>query len=153
MADGPKPTILCVASYYKGDRFLERLKEDGCRVLLLTAESYLNEPWPRHAIDEVFALPNFQDRRQILNAVTFLARTRSFRHIVALDDFDVELVAFLRDHMRLPGLNESRARLCVSKSIADAGSDARHGQVDNLYAGIRFGRSGRLHRDERTGLR
>lgn len=108
-------TILCIASYFKGERFLERCKQEGARVLLLTAENCLHEPWPRGSIDEVFALPNFQDRRQILNAVTYLARTRSFRHIVALDDFDVELAAFLRDHMRLPGLNESRARLFRDK--------------------------------------
>jgi hypothetical protein len=115
MADAPRLTILCVASFFKGDRFLERAKQEGARVLLLTAENCLGEPWPRESIDEVFALPNFQDRRQIVNAVTYLARTRPFRRIVALDDFDVELVAFLRDHMRLPGLSESRARLFRDK--------------------------------------
>src|SRR5205823_10450929 len=67
MAD--RPTVLCVASYYKGDRFLVRCKQEGCRVLLLTSEKFLNEPWPRQAIDEVFALPHFQDRRLIVNAV------------------------------------------------------------------------------------
>src|SRR5947208_251975 len=56
-------TVLCVASYYKGDRFLIRCKQEGCRVLLLTSEKFLNDPWPRQAIDEVFALPHFQDRR------------------------------------------------------------------------------------------
>jgi hypothetical protein len=115
MADATRPTILCVASYFKGERFLERCKQEGARVLLLTAENCLGEAWPRAAIDEIFALPNFQDRRQILNAVTFLARTRPFRRIVALDDFDVELFAFLRDHMRLPGLSESRSRLFRDK--------------------------------------
>lgn len=108
-------TILCIASYFKGERFLERCKQDGARVLLLTAENCLQESWPRASIDEIFAMPNFQDRRQILNAVTYLARTRPFRRIVALDDFDVELAAFLRDHMRLPGINESRARLFRDK--------------------------------------
>src|SRR6188474_1950193 len=94
MADAMRPVILCVASYFKGERFLERCKQEGARVLLLTAENCLGEAWPRTSIDEIFALPNFQDRRQILNAVTYLARTRPFRRIVALDDFDVELVAF-----------------------------------------------------------
>jgi hypothetical protein len=115
MADATRPVILCVASYFKGERFLERCKQEGARVLLLTAENCLGEAWPRTSIDEIFALPNFQDRRQILNAVTYLARTRPFRRIVALDDFDVELVAFLRDHMRLTGFNESRSRLFRDK--------------------------------------
>ncbi len=113
MAD--RPTVLCVASYYKGDRFLVRCKEEGCRVLLLTAEKFLNEPWPRGAIDEVFALPHFRDRRLIVNAVSYLARTRPIRRVVALDDFDVEVAAHLREHFRLPGLGESTARLFRDK--------------------------------------
>ena len=115
MPDAARPTILCVASYFKGERFLERTKQEGARVLLLTAENCLGESWPRPSIDELFALPNFNDRRHIINAVAFLARTRPFRRIVALDDFDVELVAHLRDHMRLTGFSESRARLFRDK--------------------------------------
>jgi len=108
-------TVLCIASYYKGDRFLIRCKQEGCRVLLLTSEKFLNEPWPRQAIDEVFALPHFQDRRLIVNAVSYLARNRPIRRIVALDDFDVEVAAHLREHMRLPGPGESTARLFRDK--------------------------------------
>jgi phosphoribosylamine-glycine ligase len=108
-------TVLCVASYYKGDPFLVRCKREGCRVLLLTSEKFLNEPWPRQAIDEVFALPHFQDRRLIVNAVGYLARTRAIRRIVALDDFDVEIAAHLREHLRLPGMGESAARLFRDK--------------------------------------
>ena len=29
-------TILCVATYFKGDAFLREAKQQGCRVLLLT---------------------------------------------------------------------------------------------------------------------
>lgn len=112
----PAPkTLLCVASYYKGDRFLERAKAEGVRVVLLTSEQYLREPWPRHAIDEVFALPNFQDRRAIINAIAFLARDRKFDRIVALDDFDVEVVGHVRDHLRMPGIGETHARLFRDK--------------------------------------
>jgi phosphoribosylamine-glycine ligase len=114
MAADP-PTVLCIASYYKGDRFLIRCKQEGCRVLLLTSEKHLNEPWPRQAIDEVFALPHFQDRRLIVNAVSYLARTRPIRRVVALDDFDVEIGAHLREHLRVPGLGESTARLFRDK--------------------------------------
>ncbi|MFO0811516.1 MAG: ATP-grasp domain-containing protein [Gemmataceae bacterium] len=109
------PTILCVASYYKGDRFLERCKHEGCRVVLLTSEQFLHDSWPRHAIDEVFALPSFADRRGVLNAVAYLARTRKFARMVALDDFDVEIVALLRDHLRMPGIGETHARLFRDK--------------------------------------
>jgi biotin carboxylase len=115
MAAGPGPTLLCVCSAYKGDRFLERCKQEGCHVILLTSELHLHESWPRQAIDEVYALPHFRDRRMIVNAVSHLARTRAIRRIVALDDFDVEVVAHLREHLRLPGLTESATRLFRDK--------------------------------------
>ncbi len=110
-----RATVLCIASYYKGDRFLLRCRQEGCRVLLLTSEKFLHEPWPRAAHDEGLALPHFQDRRMIIHAVSYLARTRPIRRIVALDDFDVEVAALLREHLRLPGLNESTARLFRDK--------------------------------------
>lgn len=110
-----RPVILCIASYYKGDRFLVRCKQEGCHVILLTSEKFLSEPWPRQSIDEVFALPHFQDRRLVVNAVSYLARTRAIRRIVALDDFDVEITAHLREHLRMPGLDESTARLFRDK--------------------------------------
>jgi phosphoribosylamine-glycine ligase len=110
-----RPTVLCIASYFKGEPFLIRCKQEGCRVLLLTSEQFLNEPWPREAIDEVYALPHFRDRRVIVHAVSYLARTRPIRRVVALDDFDVEVAAHLREHLRLPGLTESAARLFRDK--------------------------------------
>jgi hypothetical protein len=44
------------------------------------------------------------------NAVSYLARTRVFDRIVALDDFDVELAAMLREHLRIPGMGETTVR-------------------------------------------
>ena len=64
MAD--RRTILCMASYFKGERFLTTCKEQGAHTILLTAQSLLGEPWPRDCIDELFGLPNFQDLRGVL---------------------------------------------------------------------------------------
>src|SRR5262249_46481175 len=103
-------TILCVASYFKGNRFLETCKREGCNVVLLTLESLLAEPWARAACDEVFAMPSFTDRAAVVNAVSFLGRTREFDRVAPLDDFDVELVAQLREHLRIPGMGDTTAR-------------------------------------------
>jgi len=103
-------TILCVSSFFKGNRFIEQAKKLGWKTVLLTVESILKEPWSRHALDEVFAMPNFTDRRAVINAVAFLARTRKFDRIAPLDDFDVELVAHLREHLRIPGMGDTTAR-------------------------------------------
>jgi biotin carboxylase len=108
-------TILCVASYFKGNRFIERCKREGCHVLLLTVEGKLSSPWARDSIDEVHALPSFEDWTHVIHGVAYLMRTRPIDRIVALDDFDVELAAALREHFRLPGLGQSRARFFRDK--------------------------------------
>ena len=111
------PTILALASYFKGNRFLERCKQEGCTTYLLTIESALKEPWARQACDDVFAVNNFHDRRALVNAVAYLMRTRKIDRRVALDDFDVEVGGFLREHFRMTdtGLGESAARLFRDK--------------------------------------
>lgn len=107
----PAPcTILCVATFFKGNRFLEQCKREGAKVVLLTRESMLGEPWCREHIDEVFGMPDFDDRAALLRAVSYLARTRHFDRIAPLDDCDVERVALLREHLRIPGMGETTAR-------------------------------------------
>ena len=90
-------TILCVGSFFKGNNFLDQCKKEGFKVVLLTAENLLKKPWVRESIDEVFAIPHFNDRQMILNVVSYLARTRDFSRIAPLDDYDVEVVAHLRE--------------------------------------------------------
>jgi hypothetical protein len=109
------PTILCLASFYKGGLFLEECHRQGCHVILLTEEKIGGEAWPRAAIDEFFMLPDLGKQPDITFAVAYLARTRSIDAIVALDDFDVETAAALREHLRLPGLGSSAARLFRDK--------------------------------------
>ena len=107
-------TLLALASYEKGHAFLRQAKACGCRVLLLTSESLKDAAqWPREAIDEIFYMPDVQkkwDRQHTLNAVCYLARTEMIDRIVPLDDFDLELAAFLREHLRVPGMGESTTR-------------------------------------------
>jgi biotin carboxylase len=109
-AAAPGKTILCVASFFKGNNFLDQCKKEGWRVVLLTAEPLLQKPWVRESLDEVFAVPSFNDWKTVLNAVTYLSRTRDFARIAPLDDYDVELVAHLREHTRIPGMGETTAR-------------------------------------------
>lgn len=103
-------TILCVSSFFKGNRFLETCKNLGCTTFLLTVENKLGEAWSRQACDDVFALPSFEDAEELTRAVSFLARTIDFDRVAPLDDFDVERVARLREHLRIPGMGETTAR-------------------------------------------
>ncbi len=115
MAGSKRHTILCLASYFKGNRFLERCQRENCHVILLTVESKLSCDWARQSIDEVHALPSFENWTHVIHGVAYLMRNRAIDRIVALDDFDVELAAFLREHFRLPGIGQSTARFFRDK--------------------------------------
>ncbi|KAF0210021.1 MAG: biotin, partial [Ignavibacteria bacterium] len=106
-------TILCISSYEKGFEFLRQCKREGCRVLLLTSQSLRDVEWPRESIDEIFYMPDVNKEWNIehmVNAVSFLARTEQIDRIVALDDFDVEKAARLREHLRIGGMGDTTAR-------------------------------------------
>ena len=110
MDSKPLHTFVCVSSYFKGNRFLQRCKQEGCHVILLTVESMREKPWAREFVDEFFVMPSFADRRAVINGLAYLYRTRDIDRIVALDDYDVELVAELREHFRLTGMGMTTMR-------------------------------------------
>jgi biotin carboxylase len=103
-------TIICLASFFKGGVFLQACKEAGLHVILVTNDKREKEPWPREYIDEFFHVPDLRKQPDTIYAVAYLARSRHIDLIVALDDFDVETAAQLREHFRLPGMGDSMAR-------------------------------------------
>jgi carbamoylphosphate synthase large subunit len=109
------PTILCLASYYKGVSFLVAARQAGARVLLVTRDKLRDEPWPWDSIDDVFYMPSLTKRPDIVYAVSYLMRGEAIDRIVPLDDYDVETAAHLREHLRLGGLNESTSRFFRDK--------------------------------------
>ena len=105
-------TILCVATYFKGDAFLREAKQQGCTVLLLTSDKLANDAWPREAIDEIHSIPRDaldHDVPRIKRTVDAIARRHRLERIAALDDFDVELGAMLREHLQVPGIGRTSA--------------------------------------------
>ncbi|HXM97888.1 MAG TPA: ATP-grasp domain-containing protein [Candidatus Dormibacteraeota bacterium] len=103
-------TILCVTSYEKGHEFLRACKALGCRVLLLTVEKLRDADWPRDSIDEMFFMPEDLPLPALIHAVSYTARFQPIDRVAALDEFDMENVAALREHMRLPGMGLSTVR-------------------------------------------
>jgi biotin carboxylase len=102
-------TILCIATYFKGESFLRECRRRGCRVLLLTSDALVNAAWPREAIDEVFSIARGASEAEIRRRVDAIARTHAVERIAALDDFDVELAAMLREHLQVPGMGRTAA--------------------------------------------
>jgi biotin carboxylase len=110
MAGLPSKTILCIASYEKGQEFIRECKRQGCTVLLLTTQALEHADWPRESIDEMFYIPDLYNRTDVVLGVSYMARSRPIHRVVPLDDYDVEMAATLREHLRIPGMGESTAR-------------------------------------------
>lgn len=103
-------SVLCVSSYEKGQEFVRTCKKLGCTVYLLTTEKLRNADWPRDSIDEMFFMPEELPLTDLIRAVSYAARTRHIDRVVALDEFDMENVAALREHLRLPGIGLTTIR-------------------------------------------
>ncbi len=110
MPDGLPLTILCVSSYEKGQEFIRTCKGMGCRVLLLTVEKLRHANWPFECIDEVFTMPEELPLQGLIYSVSYTARSRPIDRIVALDEFDMENVSALREHLRIPGMGLTTIR-------------------------------------------
>ncbi len=107
-------TLLCISRYFKGADFMRYAKREGNRVFLLTSSKLKDHAWPWEAIDETFYLEEDEDgnwnHEHLLNGLAFKMRSLRFDRFVALDDFDVEKVAELREHFRIPGMGQTTAR-------------------------------------------
>lgn len=101
--------FLCISTFYKGGDFLKSCKAAGNNVFLLTKSNLKNEDWPWESIDETFYIDKWKEE-DVIKGIAFKFRQINFDRFVALDDFDVENVASLREHFRLPGMGETTAR-------------------------------------------
>jgi biotin carboxylase len=110
MPEEKTPSILCLASEYKGLPFIKEAKRLGSDIVLLVTEEDAGEAWPRESVDTFFTMPDLHTQPNITYAVSYLARAHRIDRIVALDDYDVATAASLREHMRLPGMGETVAR-------------------------------------------
>ncbi len=99
--------IFCISTYEKGQAFLREAARLGAAVTLLTTDKLIDADWPRGSLTEFLTMPEGLTPQQLLNTVTYLGRTRRIDRIVALDEFDLENAALLREHMRLPGMGVS----------------------------------------------
>lgn len=103
-------TFLCITTYEKGQEFMRECRRQGCKVVLLTAEKLRDADWPRESLDDTFYLPAEIALPDIVKAVTHLARNLKIDRIVALDEYDMETAATLREHLRIPGMGLTTMR-------------------------------------------
>lgn len=103
------PTLLCLASYDKGQTFLAEARALGARVLLLTLEK-LAGVYPEGLYDARYFMPDLYHRQDVMSGVSYLARSERIDRIIPLDEFDLEMAAALREHLQLPGMGETLTR-------------------------------------------
>ena len=107
--------IVCLATYFKGADFIRECKAHGCNVVLITKEKMLREDWPRESLDDLIAVPNDAGPPLFIDLLAFLARKAKIDRVVALEEFDVVTAALMREHLCLPGLSSSGAKVFRDK--------------------------------------
>jgi len=136
MPDARPLTFLCITTYEKGQEFMRECKRQGCRVFLLTAEKLRNADWPRESLDETFYLPEDIPLPDIVNAVSHLAQQHKLDRIVALDEFDMETAATLREHLRISGMGLTTMRYFRDKLAMRMRALDRHVRVPDFVPAV-----------------
>ncbi|MEO0734478.1 MAG: ATPase [Bacteroidota bacterium] len=112
-------TFFCISCYFKGSEFLRAAKAAGNTVYLLTSKKLEHDPWPRESIDEFFYMEDDSNEPanlgNLAQGLAWTMRDRKIDRIVALDDFDVEKAAYLREEFRIPGMGQTTARFFRDK--------------------------------------
>lgn len=107
-------SILCIASFFKGEEFMRSAKREGCTVYLITSQKLQDKPWPWESIDNTFYVPDDGhdnwNMDHVISGLSHEMRKFKIDRIVALDDFDVEKGALLRESFRIPGMGQTTGR-------------------------------------------
>ena len=110
----PPLNIVCISRFFKGSAFIESAHAAGNKVYLLTSSKLKEEAWPWECITETFYMDEDERERwnmeHVENGLAYKMKNIKFHLFVALDDFDVEKVAHLREHFRIPGMGETTSR-------------------------------------------
>lgn len=123
-------TIVCISCYYKGYDFMDEMKKLGNKIILVTSEKLKEKNWPWEAIDEVFYMPELKpsvwDLDHLIQGFSYLMQTRKVDAVVALDDYDVEKAALIRETFRIPGMGQTthryfRDKLAMRQKAKDSG--------------------------------
>lgn len=107
-------TFLCISCEYKGVDFLKYCKAEGNRVFLVTGDDERNQNWPVDILDDIFYIKAdthcIWNEQDLMAGMAHFMRHQKIDRVIALDDFDVERTALLREEFRIPGMGQTTAR-------------------------------------------
>jgi biotin carboxylase len=125
MADGSQ-RFLCIASYEKGQDFMRQCAEMGVKPSLVTVEKLRDADWPRDILENVHLIPDNYSVDDLMKTVCWMCRGVQFDRVVALDEFDLEVAAKIREHTRIPGMGVTstayyRDKLAMRTGASESG--------------------------------
>ena len=108
-------TFLCVSNEFKGFDFFQACHEAGCKVYLITSKKTEKKSWPRQYLEDIFFMEDqgnqgTWDMDALTRGTAYFLRQVKVDRLVALDDFDVEKAAHLREEFRIPGMGTTTGR-------------------------------------------
>jgi biotin carboxylase len=102
--------LVCIASDFKGNPFIQAAKERGCHITLVTKQKHAADAWAFDSIDELHLVGDDSAPDDWLRTVVWLARQRPVHHVAGLDEFDVLVTANIREFLQINrGLKTSEA--------------------------------------------
>ena len=112
---GQPPTILCLASYFKGNDFFRECQRAGARVILITREKMLSQEWARESLYGIVPVSDDAGMEDYVHAASAASRQEKPDLIVALEEADVITAARIREHLCVRGMTSTTARLFRDK--------------------------------------
>ena len=125
--------IVCISCYFKGYDFMEEMHNLGNKVILITSENFKDRNWPWHAIDEVYYMseiePSVWNLNHLIEGFSYLLKSNKIDAVIALDDYDVEKAALIRETFRISGMGQTthryfRDKLAMRQKAKDSGIEA-----------------------------
>ena len=101
--------IVCIASEFKGNEFLEACANAGWHVTLVTRKDLLDSAWLWTAVSEAKTVERYASTEDYIRVITNIAGSQPIDRIVGLDEFDVLTAAKAREHLQIEGISNSYA--------------------------------------------
>ena len=118
--------FLCIASYEKGQDFMRQCAETGREADAADREKLRDAAWPREVLEDVHLMPDDYSLVDLMKTVCWMCRGRQFDRVIALDEFDLDAAAKIREHTRIPGMGVTstayyRDKLAMRTGASESG--------------------------------
>ena len=111
---------------------MDEMKKLGNKIILIASESTKEKDWPWHAIEKVYYMPEIEpsvwNLDHLVQGFSYLLKGTKIDMVIALDDYDVEKAALIRESFRIPGMGQTtqryfRDKLAMRQMAKDSGID------------------------------